>query len=337
MCNVSEKSPGSLAAVAEALRRSERLVVTTHVRMDADAVGSAAALCRAAGAAGKQCCLVLLDTVPRRCRYLLEDCSVAGAEELPRLAEAADCVVVLDTCSFAQLAPVAEELTKIREKVVVIDHHATADDVGAVVWRDVSASAVGLMLVELFEQLGWPVQGPTAEALATAILSDTGWLRHANTDERTVRAVADLLAAGVEPNAVYAKIYQSDRPERLRLLAAALGSLRLHAADRLAVMTLTAEDFATTGAGEDETEDFVNEPLRIASVEISAIVVAGGGGTTRVSLRSRRLVDVAALAKTFGGGGHARAAGCTVAGDLSDVTERLVEACTKALAGVEGA
>ena len=98
-------------------------------------------------------------------------------------------------------------------------------------------------------------------------------------------------------------------------------------------MALRAEDLAATGATHDETENFVSEPMRLADVEVSVILIAMPGGQTRVSLRSRGAVDVAALAQRFGGGGHAAAAGFTDEGDLPAAKARLIAACEQALAG----
>jgi phosphoesterase RecJ-like protein len=325
---VSDRSCNDFAAVADALAAAGRLVVTTHVRMDADAIGSAAAVCRWARSAGRSCSPVMLDDVPRRCAYLLEGLDPVGPDRMAELAEAADLVVVVDTCSFGQLAPAEQVLRRLREKVAVVDHHATADDVGRLIWRDTSASAAALMVAELLERLDGPPDGPTAEALVTGILSDTGWLRHSNTDGRTLRRVADLLERGVEPDVVYRRIYQSDRPQRVFLLSRALDSLQLHAADRLAVMTLPEEDFRATGAGRDETEDFINEAMRIATVEVAAILVEQADGQVRVSLRSRGGVDVSQLAQARGGGGHVRAAGFTAGGGLRQAAEDIVGACS---------
>ncbi len=332
----SSKGPSRAAArrqVAGALAAAGRIIVTTHLRPDGDAVGSAAAVRRAARAAGKECRIVLLDSLPRRYAFLLGDDPPAGADQFAELAGWADCVLIVDTCAFRQLEPIADDLKAVREKVAVIDHHATADDVGAVAWRDTSASSAGVMVAELLAELDWPVDPHIAEALAAALLTDTGWLRYSNTDGRTLKTLARLLSAGVETDVLYRKIYQSDRPERLALLAAALVSLELHAGGRLAVMSLRAEDLAATGATHAETENFVSEPMRLADVEVSVILIAMPGGQTRVSLRSRGAVDVAALAQRFGGGGHVAAAGFTDEDALPAAKARLIAACEQALAG----
>ena len=171
-----------------------------------------------------------------------------------------------------------------------------------------------------------------AEALMTAVVCDTGWMRHANTDGRCLRAVANWLDAGQRPDKLYRRLYQSDRPERLGLLARALGSLELHCNGQLAVMTIRAKDFAETGARPDETESIINEALRIGTVE-AVVLVTDSGDCARASLRSRDALDVSEIARQFGGGGHARAAGLRLAEDIDVLKQKLISACSQALQG----
>jgi phosphoesterase RecJ-like protein len=328
------ETPATLAdsrgAVVAALDAARTIVTVTHIRPDADAIGCCAALTLAAAHAGKTATAAIPDVIPARYAFLLESCAVKTAADFPALAARADMIVVADTCSFAQLAPLAETLRAQRSKIVVIDHHATADDVADVVWKDTSAAAAGVMVTELLEQLGWMRPAGTVAALLAAIATDTGWFKHSNTDARALATAARLTANGGELNLLHRQLYQGDRPERLRLLAAALSSLEWHAAGRLAVMSLTGEDFTRTGAAIDETEDFVNEPLRVGAVEISTIIIQEGD-VARVSLRSKSSVDVAAIARKFSGGGHARAAGCRIPLPLPAARQQVIDACVAAL------
>ncbi len=238
---------------------------------------------------------------------------------------------MLDTCSFAQLGPVAEKLRTLREKIVVVDHHATRDPVGGVQWTDTSAAAAGVMTAELIEALDWPLPDAGARALAVAVLSDTGWLKFSNADARALRVVAALVEHGVSLDEVFEALYQCDRPERLRLLERILASLELHHADRLAVMSVRRKDFEETGARPDETENLINEALRLQSVRVAMLLVENAENV-RVSLRSRGHVNVADLARQFGGGGHDRAAGLRRTEALDEVRSMLIEALGEALA-----
>ena len=322
--------------IAARLSAADRLLIVTHARPDGDAVGAMAALAAAARAAGKSARTLVPGGVPERWMFLFPEARPAGTERFAALADEADLVVVVDTCAFAQLDGLEGALRARRDKIVVLDHHATRDDVGSVQWIDTSAAAAGVMVAELLEAMSWPVTPAVAEALMTAVTTDTGWLRFANTDGRCLRAAAKLLDAGVRPDELYSRLYEADRPERLRLLTRALASLRLEADGRIATMSLRGADFTETGARADETENFVNEALRIGCVEV-AILLAETGDCTRVSLRSRGAVDVSQVARAFGGGGLVRAAGLRAPEDIDALARKLVDACARALAdGADG-
>ena len=321
----------------EIMRRisaAARLLVVTHARPDGDALGSLAALCGAARAAGKQTATLVPGDVPERYDFLLAGDRPAPAERFAELANWADAVIIVDTCALAQLDGLDDQLAAAREKIVVIDHHATTDDIGALRWLDTSAAAAGVMVGELLDALGWPVDLKTAEALLTAMTTDTGWFHYSNTDGRCLRAAARLFDAGVEGDKLYRRLFQADRPERMMLLSRALASLELPAAGSIATMKLRLADFAETGARQDETENIVNEPMRMGRVKVSMLLVQtpdDGGRCVRVSLRSRGGVDVAAIARRFGGGGHVRAAGLRADEDIDVLAAKLVEACQAAM------
>jgi phosphoesterase RecJ-like protein len=290
-----------------------------------------AALHRAAAAAGKKATMLLGDDIPGRYAFLFPAAKPAAASRIVPLADQADAIVVLDTCSSAQVESLAEPLAERADKVIVIDHHATVGDVGGLRWVDTAAAATGVMVGELLDALGWPIDPVTAEALLAATATDTGWLRFANTDARCLRAAARWLKAGVRTDVVYRKIYQTDRPQRLKLMSRLLDGLELYCEGRLAVMAARAEDFAATEARGDETENMINEALRIGTVEV-ALMVIESADCVRVSLRSRELVDVAALAEGFGGGGHSRAAGVRLAEPVDVAKDRMIHACSAAIA-----
>lgn len=321
--------------IMQRLSAAARLLVVTHARPDGDGLGSMSALMSAARAAGKEVATLVPGDVPVRYDFLLSPDKPAGADRFAELADWADTVVIVDTCAFAQLDDLDAQLAAARDKIVVIDHHATTDDIGAVRWVDASAAAAGVMVGELLESLDWPLDRHAAEALLTAMTTDTGWFRFSNTDARCLRAAAKLFEIGVEGDKLCQRLFQSDRPERILLLSRALASMELSAGGRIATMKLRSGDFSETGAVQDETESLVNEPMRMGCVEVSMLLVENGdeasGPCVRTSLRSRGGVDVAAVARTFGGGGHVRAAGLRVGEDIDALAARLVAACEAAL------
>jgi phosphoesterase RecJ-like protein len=320
----------AFAKILERIRTAGSLLCLTHLHADGDGIGAMVALARTARRQGITARLLLQDGTPRRYRFLLEGEEVLAAEDFPGAANEAELIVILDTASRSQLLGVADHLDAVREKIVVIDHHVTADDIAKLRWTDTAACAVGLMVQEILDGLGWPIEAPEALALAAAIASDTGWMRFSNTDARCLRAMARLLELDVQPDELYDRIFQADRPHRLRLMERMLSRLELYCDDQLAVMSITREDFEHTGAREDETENLINEAMRLASVE-AAVLLVENPERLRVSLRSRGKVNVAKVAAKFGGGGHARAAGLKSEEDLDELKQRLITAIAEAL------
>jgi phosphoesterase RecJ-like protein len=167
---------------------------------------------------------------------------------------------------------------------------------------------------------------------------DTGWFRHSNTDERALRAAAELMSRGARAHELHQALFLRESPARIRLLGVALDTLELLARGRLAVMSLSQDSFAVAGAGAGDTEDILNEPMRIDSVVVSAMLVEQGNGLIRVSFRTKPPleegapdIDAAGIAKSFGGGGHRRAAAARIDGSLADVRGTVIERIQQAL------
>ena len=321
-----------MGRIVERLRKAGSLLVVTHSRPDGDGLGSMLALTLAAEAAGKTVSMFLGDAIPARYQFLFAGRQPAGKERFAELADSCDVVVILDTSVVQQLDGLEGSLAARRGKLVVVDHHATGGRIADIQWIDPTAAAVGVMVAELIDALGWTLEPPTAQALLTAITSDTGWFQFANTDARCLRAAARLLDCGLRADHLYRQLFQSDRPERIRLAARVLASLELRCGGRLAVMSLAEGDFTASGARLDETENLVNEALRIGGVEVAVLVVENPG-FIRASLRSRDAVDVARLAQRLGGGGHARAAGVKLADSLEAARTRVIAEVERELSG----
>lgn len=328
MCELSVNP--DLRAIADRIAAAKSLVITTHARPDGDGLGSMVALGRMATKAGKSVQLVCED-VPLRYQFLFPDQRPAGILRFATLAARTDEIVLLDTSTPAQLEPNTEVFRAVHDKTLVLDHHAVGGEVGIVQWVDEHAAATAVMVAELVEVLGWEIDCVAAEALLTGIASDTGWLQYANTDGRCLRLAGELVDLGVRPDKLYHQLYHNARLERLKLLGRVLDSLELHCDGRLAMMTVMGEDFAATGAKPGETENLVNASLEIGTVE-TAIILVENDENIRVSLRSRDVLDVAAIARQFGGGGHRRAAGARVSDSMEVVKDKLIHICQRGFA-----
>ncbi len=312
-----------------------RILVTSHWRPDGDALGCVVALRETLRGLGKTVLAGVPDDVPGRYKFL------EASESLPNLARAADpiggfapdLVVIADTSAKAQVEPIWPALQAAPAPRLIVDHHVTHDIPAATELYDTSAGATGLVLFDWFAAAGWQVNPVAAEALFVAMATDTGWFRFASADARMYRAASGLIERyGVQPNLLYQQLYMNESPNRARLLGGMLGSLQMHAGDQLAVCAITREMFAASGAAYWETEDLINEPMRIGSVRVTVLLIEEPDGKVRMSLRSKDSVDVAAIARRFGGGGHQKAAGARTAGPLETTRSEVITAVSGELA-----
>jgi phosphoesterase RecJ-like protein len=300
---------------ASLMENSTRVLVTTHTRPDGDACGCVRAVVEVLRDLGKTAQPLLLSPMPDWYQFLFEGkVPVLGADVPPAdLRNGAfdhfDLLVIVDTNSYSQLPGLEDFLKQGRMPVLVIDHHVTSDRLGQVEIVDTTAAAAGLVLSDFLTHVRWPITGKVAEALFVALGTDTGWFHLRNTDSRVFRRCAELIESGVDPNALYHKIYEDFSPARFRLMVAMLDTLELHFDGRHASQYLVRGDFERTGAAYRDTENLVNECQRIGSVETSALFVELRDGRIRCSLRSRGAVDVSEIARKFGGGGHRAASG----------------------------
>ncbi len=298
-------------SATDLLDRARRILITTHIRPDGDALGSLFALAESLRSRGKKIDTLLLSPVPPRYTFLFDTPpkvldSDTTAENLT--SENFDLITIVDTNSRSQL-PGLDPLLAADTPILVIDHHLTSDNLGTVEIADTSAAAAGMLVYQLLETATIPLTPETAEALFVAVATDTGWFRFPSADSRVYHAAAALVEAGADPARIYDRLYQQDSPQRFALLTAMLDSLELSRNDTHATMTLTRADFERTGAQYTDTEDFINECQRIATVETAALLVEQPDGRIKCSLRSSGRIDVSQIARKFGGGGHKAAAG----------------------------
>lgn len=312
---------------------ADRFTISSHVRPDADAIGSELGLAFLLESLGKTVQIANPSATPRHLAFLDPDGRVRKLKDGISPAEAGevDVHVVVDTSAWQQLPEVDQVLRKTSAKKVVIDHHVSGDDLGALVLKDTSASATGVLIAELAEYLEIRPIGPAADAVFCAIATDTGWFRFSSTDSRTLRCAARLIDGGAEPNLLYRELYERSSPARLQLHARVLGRIAFAAEGRLGHTYVLVKDYGETGAHPTDTEDLVNDSLRVDGVECAFILVEQRTGQVKGSFRSRGRVNVARVAEQFGGGGHKQAAGATLKGPLKDAQAAVLAAMQSAL------
>jgi phosphoesterase RecJ-like protein len=329
--------PDQYQAIIDILSRAKRVLVTTHVRPDGDALGTSAAMVLAMRAKGITAHVLLLSKLPSKYSFVFDDLDIqhtdieTGWPESLSL-QSFDAFLCVDTGTWSQLPGLKERIEKWRVPKLVMDHHLTQEN-----WADAKlvvteAAAAGEIAAQLLEQWDVALTEPIAQALFLAIASDTGWFHYSNTRPFTLRLAARLIEAGVDTDKLYQLLYQNERAERVALQTRAQQSLELLVNQQLAVMRVAKSDFEIAKANAADTENLINVALQIRAVEVSLLFVEPmDGGPVRVSLRSKGKIDVAKFAEKFGGGGHARAAGLKVAGTLDSVHERVVAAMVETI------
>jgi len=310
------------------IREHASFVVTTHANPEGDAVGSVLAMADILERMGKKAYAYMADPVPRNLLFLPgADRVIKSADELPQ----AQAAVVLDC---GDLDRPGNEFPKMAKGLPLlnIDHHKTNSRFGAVNLVDPDASSTGEILVGLFKEAEVEISPRAALCLFTAILTDTGSFQHPNTGEATLRAAADMIAAGARPETAARNYYHAKPAAHLMLMAKAMATLRFNRNQTVAAVTVTKEMYKKTGAGPEAVEGLINVLTDAETVKIAVLFRQTGEAEWKVSLRSKGEADVAALAQGFGGGGHQNAAGCTIKGSLEEVEEKIF-AKTDQLAG----
>lgn len=304
-----------LNEVLNQIGRRQRFILTSHARPDGDAVGSTLACAQILRSMGKQASVVLSDGVPGIYGPLPFTESVL---QDPSQAPEPEAVIILE-CDSVQRT----KLTGLeRHYLINIDHHATARPFADVNWIDPNACATAEMIFRLAREAGVKISPEIATCLYTAILTDTGSFCFHGTTERTFALAQELVRCGADPVRIAHNVYFSTQMSKMRLLGAALSSLRREGS--LVWMDVDRATIERCQASTEDCEGLVNYALAIQGVEVALFFREQADGHFRVSLRSKGLVNVAAIAAAFGGGGHECASGCAIEGPLQVAVERLV-------------
>jgi len=314
----------SAHAIADALRRQQSLVLTSHARPDGDAIGSQMALALALDTLGKTVRLVDRDPVPAPYRAFP---GVDRIEVTPHLDGQVDAVVLLECTDPTR--PDVEGLD--RHPLINIDHHLGNTLYGAINWFDGTAAACGEMVADIIDALGVPWTQDIGAHLYLAISTDTGGFRFGPISSRTFDVCRRIADTGLDIQRVARQIFDSYSIGRVRLMGALLNGMTLHCDNRFAVLTLDDELLAAQGATVDDTEGLVNVPLGASAIVAVALLRTQAPDTYRVSLRSKGDVDVRGVAMRWNGGGHRNAAGCTIAGPRERITAELVDLLGQAI------
>jgi phosphoesterase RecJ-like protein len=322
--------------LADLLEKHDRFLITTHVRPDGDALGSEVGMAGLLRERGKDVRVVNASFTPPRYDFLDPDGTLfehLGTQVAPADLADREVLVILDLSSWGQLGEMGAVVRGFKGPRVVIDHHVSEDDLGAVFFKDTAAEATGALLVAAIRALGGVFTREISTALLTAIAMDTGWFRHTNTRPSTLRMAADLLESGGDLSATYGLLFERNSMGRLRLMGTMLAGLRTEAAGRIAYSMVTRADIERAGAIPQDTEDLIDFTVSLSGVEVGLLFIELPRGGIKLSVRSRGGLDCTQLTGPFGGGGHRAAAGATLPEPMSESAPRVLEVVRAALDG----
>lgn len=311
---------------------TRRWIVASHMNPDGDTLGSAIAMKVLLRTFGHEVLHVCPDPVPRSLAFL------PGAHEVVQIVpedwQRDAGVVTLDAADLGRFGPLSAQLGSMHP-LVDVDHHISNPLFGDVNVVLTDAAATGEVVYRLFRHFGVPIDSEAAHGMYVALVTDTGRFAYEATHVGSHEMAADLLRAGVQPGRVYRMLYERVELAEVRIRGLAMQGMHLSPCGRIAWTTISREMLDQVGAREEHTEGLVETLRTIEGVEVAVMVRETARGTLKASLRSKQFIDVAALAARFQGGGHRRAAGCTLAGDLEQAAGRLVAAAQEALAALE--
>ncbi|MCL2004785.1 MAG: DHH family phosphoesterase [Planctomycetaceae bacterium] len=315
---------------AEIVHSASKIVLTMHHRPDGDCVGSALAMQQILLRLGKNVRIIAPHQTPPNLAFLdpnhsitaLENLDAEGAEYL----QSADLFFVLDTSSWAQLGEMATHFRESSARKLVLDHHTIGDALGAETFINSQAEAAGTLVVQAANALGVPLAQDIALPAFVAIATDTGWFRFSSTTSETFRTAARLLDVGVQPDEVYKELYEQESLGRIRLVGRTLQKAEAYLEGQFLFTWIMLDDLAAAGAIPSDSEDIVNMLLQVQGSKMAALLSELRDGTFKVSFRSRCEVDCSLLASQFGGGGHKKAAGASLALPFEQAKQAVVDA-----------
>jgi phosphoesterase RecJ-like protein len=308
-------------AIVEAIHPRRRFVISSHSRPDGDSIGSQLAAAYALRALGKQVTVVNADPAPPP---LMQFPGVPGIEIADRVAiEPGDdaAAIIMECGDLARTGVSGLE----RFFVINIDHHPGNTGYGQLNWFDATAAACGEQVFDLVRALNVPLTLEIATHIYLAILTDTGSFHYSSISPRTFDICRQALEAGVNPVTVARNVYDSNNMGRLKLFGSVLSAMQIDPTARIAIVYLDHEMARQAGGTYEDTEGLINLPLTVKEIQAVVFFKQHEGDEYRVSMRSKGDIDIGAVAKEFGGGGHKNAAGCTVTGPIDSLQKTFIE------------
>jgi bifunctional oligoribonuclease and PAP phosphatase NrnA len=310
----------NLKQVAKLISDGDEWLIVTHERPDGDAIGSSLAMAHILSELHKPWTVLMAEPMPQRFEYLPLFGQVTQIDKVHhgRFSN----VIAVDCADTARFACVKDAISSDAQ-IINIDHHQTNPRYGAAYFVDEQAAATCELVFHIAKFLSVPLIDGLAKSLYTGILTDTGGFAYPNTTREVHQIAAELLASGVKPYDIAEPALESRTKEQMQLLQSALSNLQVSDDGVYASLFVTRAMLEDANACDDDAEGLVGFARSIDTVEVGVLFRETLSGPIKVSLRSKRLIDVSRIAQCFGGGGHVRAAGCTIDAKLEDAMKHV--------------
>jgi len=318
-----------MQAIIEAINKYSKFLITAHINLEGDSLGSQLAAKQLLDSLGKVSVIVDNDPVPEHYKFLPAAGAISNSIDKSLDFEAA---LILDCPTMKRIGHVRDLITK--DKFVInIDHHISNEKFGHVNWVEPNASSAGEMMYKLFKGMNVGLTKETALSLYIAILTDTGSFNYDNTSSVTHEIAGELLGYGFDPARVSEDVYERKSVGDIKFLGLVLSTLKLNKSQDVAYLEVTKSMMGDTGSEAAKSEGFVNYARSINNVKVAVIFREEAGGRINVSFRSKGEVDVNKIASAFGGGGHVRASGCVIEGTLAEAEKKVLAKVEETLHG----
>ncbi len=316
-------------AVEKELSRATNVLVTSHQDPDGDSLGSQFALIAYLKKKRKKILALNQGGIPNKYKFLDPEGVIREAKEpLPEFVP--DLAFVVECPSLGRIGCV-QKLLRPETVIVNIDHHPSNQKFGKINWLDAEAAAVGEMIYDFLNAVRFKIAPSVAQAVYTAILTDTGRFRYPATTPQTLEVAARLMKLGADPQKITEEVYYRVTEGDLRLLARVLEGAELFRHNQICFLTINQAILNDSGAKFADTEGIVDYSLYVREVKVGVLFKETGPSRTKVSLRSQNHINVSAVARHFNGGGHPNASGCALDMSLPEAKRVILEKVSELL------
>jgi bifunctional oligoribonuclease and PAP phosphatase NrnA len=314
----------NLSQIAMELKQAQSISIMGHMNPDGDSIGSTLAVGLALKKLSKNVKMYCVDGIPQVFDFL------PGFSELEVIDELTECDVLL-MVDCTDIQRVGEKLDLKGKTIINVDHHISNQHFGSYNYVRPEAAATGEIIYDLIKALGVELDKEIAQAIYVAIVMDTGSFRYSNTSAHTHGLISELIDLGIEVGPISTQLFETRELTAIKVLSAALSSLSFSDDQKVAWMVLDYHTLQQLQAKDEHIDDVINYSRMINGVEIGLLFRELEPDKLKVSLRSKHYADVNKLAALFGGGGHERASGCRLTGNIKEKVEEVVTAAVQAV------